>query len=51
VSLAYAKDTKIRVGERPDLSYAMQVFAEFTANATRIDDAGVVSILTALVPA
>ena len=44
VGLAYAKDTTIRTGERADLSYAMQVFAEFTANATRIDDSGVVKI-------
>ena len=45
VGIAYAKDVTIRTGERPDLSYAMQVYAEFTANATRIDDAGVVRIL------
>jgi len=45
VGIAYAKDVTIRTGERADLSYAMQVFAEFTANATRIDDAGVVRIL------
>ena len=49
--LAINKDTEIRRDERPDLSYALQVFARFTANAGRIDDAGVVSILTALVPA
>ena len=51
MGLAYAKDTEIKVGERADMSYAMQVFARFTANAGRIDDAGVVSILTALAPA
>ena len=51
IGLAYAKDTEVKVGERADMSYAMQVFARFTANAGRIDDAGVVSILTALVPA
>jgi len=44
MGLAYAKDTTIRTGERPDLSYAMQVYAEFTANAVRIDDAGIVLI-------
>jgi len=44
MGLAYAKDVTIRAGERPDLSYAMQVYAEFTANAVRIDDAGVVRI-------
>jgi hypothetical protein len=49
--LAVNKDTEIRRDERPDLSYALQVFARFTANAGRIDDAGVVSILTALAPA
>ena len=46
--LAINKDTEIRRDERPDLSYALQVFARFTANAGRIDDAGVVSILCAL---
>jgi hypothetical protein len=45
VGMAFCKDVTIRTGERPDLSYAMQVYAEFTANATRIDDAGVVNIL------
>ena len=44
MGIAYAKDVTIRTGERPDLSYAMQVYAEFTANATRIDDAGIVVI-------
>ena len=46
--LAINKDTEIRRDERPDLSYALQVFARFTANAGRIDDAGVVSILCAI---
>jgi hypothetical protein len=45
VGLAVNKDVEIRRDEREDLSYALQVFASFTANATRIDDAGVVSIL------
>jgi hypothetical protein len=44
MGMAFAKDVTIRAGERPDLSYAMQVYAEFTANAVRIDDAGVVKI-------
>ena len=44
VGLAVNTDTKVRTSERDDLSYAMQVYAQFTANATRIDDAGVVKI-------
>ena len=45
VGLAVNRDTEIRRDERSDISYALQVFARFTANATRIDDAGVVRIL------
>ena len=45
VGLAINRDTEIRRDERADVSYALQVFARFTANATRIDDAGVVRIL------
>ncbi len=45
VGLAYAADVKIRSDERPDKSYARQIYAEFTCNATRIDDAGVVRVL------
>jgi len=45
VGLAVNRDTEIRRDERPDVSYALQVFARFTCNATRIDDAGVVRIL------
>lgn len=45
VGLAINRDTEIRRDERPDVSYALQVFARFTCNATRIDDAGVVRIL------
>jgi hypothetical protein len=48
MALAVNRDTEIRRDERADLSYALQVFARFTANAGRIDDAGVVSILCAL---
>jgi hypothetical protein len=51
MALAVASDLEVKVDERPDLSYAWQVFARFSANAGRIDDAGVVSILTALSPA
>jgi hypothetical protein len=46
--LAINQDTEIRKDERPDVSYALQVFARFTANATRIDDAGVVKIESAI---
>jgi hypothetical protein len=46
--LAVNRDTEVRRDERPDLSYALQVFSRFTCNAGRIDDAGVVSILCAL---
>jgi hypothetical protein len=45
VGLAVNRDTEIRRDERSDISYALQVFARFTAGATRIDDAGVVRIL------
>ena len=45
VGLAVNRDVEIKVSERDDLSYAWQVFARFSANATRIDDAGVVRIL------
>ena len=45
LGLAIGQDTQIKVTERPDVSYATQVFARFSCNATRIDDAGVVSIL------
>ena len=47
VGLAVGQDVQIKVDERPDVSYATQVFARFSCNATRIDDAGVVSILCA----
>jgi hypothetical protein len=47
VGLAVGQDVQIKVDERPDVSYATQVFARFSCNATRIDDAGVVSILNA----
>jgi len=42
--LAINRDTEIRRDERADISYALQVFARFSANATRIDDSGVVKI-------
>jgi hypothetical protein len=45
VGLAVNRDTQIKRDERSDISYALQVFARFTANATRIDDAGVVRVL------
>ena len=45
VGLAVNRDVEIKISERDDLSYAWQVFARFSANATRIDDAGVVKIL------
>jgi hypothetical protein len=45
VGLAVNRDVEIKISERDDLSYAWQVFARFSANATRIDDAGVVNVL------
>ena len=45
VGIGINNDIQVKIGERPDVSYAWQVFARFTANATRIDDAGVVRIL------
>ena len=45
VGLAVNRDVEVKISERDDLSYAWQVFARFSANATRIDDAGVVSVL------
>jgi len=44
VGLAVNTDTSTAVDRRNDLSNALQVFCEFTANATRIDDLGVVKI-------
>ena len=45
VGLAVNRDVEIKQSERDDLSYAWQIFARFSANATRIDDAGVVRVL------
>jgi hypothetical protein len=47
VGLAVNRDVEVKVSERDDLSYAWQIFARFSAAATRIDDAGVVRILCA----
>jgi hypothetical protein len=51
MALAIGNDVEVKVDERKDLSYAWQIFSRFSANALRVDDAGVVSILCALVPA
>jgi hypothetical protein len=44
MGLAVNTDTTTSVDKRPDVSNALQVYCEFTANATRIDDLGVVKI-------
>jgi hypothetical protein len=46
LGLAIGSDVKVRTDERKDVSYAWQIFASFSAAATRIDDAGVVKIET-----
>jgi hypothetical protein len=38
------RDVVTRVDQRPDLSYAWQVYLAFTGGATRVDDRGVVQI-------
>ena len=45
VGLGINRDIEIRRDERSDVSYALQVFARFTSNATRVDDAGVVRVV------
>lgn len=40
------RDVVTRVDQRPDLSYAWQVYLAFTGGATRVDDRGVVEIQT-----
>jgi len=44
MGLAVNTDTSTAVDRRNDLSNALQVYCEFTANATRIDDLAVVKI-------
>lgn len=51
VGLGIGRDTVARVDQRPDVSYAWQVYSAFSGNATRIQEEGVVEIMTALVPA
>lgn len=46
IGLGVGADVKVRTDERKDVSYAWQIFASFSAAATRIDDAGVVKIQT-----
>jgi len=46
VGLAVGRDVVTRVTERPDVSYANQVYLAFSAGSTRIDDAGVVWVQT-----
>ena len=48
MGLAINSDTTTSVDKRPDVSNALQVYCEFTANATRIDDLGVVKIQNAI---
>jgi hypothetical protein len=51
MGLGVGRDVTTKIDQRPDFSYAWQVFAAFSANAVRIQDEGVVEIGTALVPA
>ena len=46
VGLGVGRDVVTRIDQRPDLSYAWQVYLAFTAGATRIDEAGVVQVET-----
>lgn len=51
IGLGIGRDTISRIDQRPDVSYAWQVFLAFSAQATRVEDTGVVEIGCALVPA
>jgi hypothetical protein len=44
IGLGLGSDVTTKIDERPDLSYAHQVYLAFTAGATRIEDEGVVQI-------
>jgi hypothetical protein len=44
LGLAIGKDSSGRMSERPDKSYAMQVFYSMTIGTTRLEEAGVVEI-------
>jgi hypothetical protein len=46
VGLGIGRDTVTKVDQRPDVSYAWQIYSAFSAAATRIDDAGVVKVQT-----
>jgi hypothetical protein len=46
VGLGIGRDVVTKVDQRKDVSYAWQIFAAFSAAATRIDDAGVVKVQT-----
>jgi hypothetical protein len=46
IGLAIGRDMMARVSERDDLSYASQVYTEFMAGATRLEEEKVVEILT-----
>lgn len=42
IGLAVNQDIFVRIAERPDLSHAIQVYMEWTMNATRVEDEHVV---------
>jgi hypothetical protein len=44
--LGIGRDVVSRVDQRPDVSYAWQVYLAFTGGATRVDDRGVVRVNT-----
>lgn len=44
MALALGQDVKVRMSERDDVSYAVQVYLSFTADATRVEDEKVVQI-------
>ena len=44
--LAIGKDSTGRISERPDKSYSMQVFYSMTIGATRMEELGVVNVIT-----
>jgi len=44
IGLAVNNDIFVRIAERPDLSHLIQVYLEFTMNATRVEDEHVVVV-------
>jgi len=44
IGLGIGRDVITRIDPRPDVSYAMQIYLAFTANATRVHEEGVVEI-------